>query len=94
MVANGAADQLLWISEIGYPHGYAFWSESLLANWLEISFDAMRAEPWIGPISWYNFRNKGVEDDTEHHFGLVDRDFTPKLTYEAYKAYIEEATTP
>ena len=44
----------------------------------------------IGPIGWYNFRDKGIDpDDVEHHMGLVERDFTPKATYDAFKDYIE-----
>jgi len=89
---GGASDQLLWITEIGYPTGFQYWSEQMMADWLHDSFDVLRGMDGIGPIVWYNFRDKGTDpNDPEHHFGLVEQDFTPKLTYLAYRDYIAEA---
>ena len=91
MDAGGAADQLLWITEYGYPTGYSFWSEQLMADWLKTSFDTMRSIDGIGPLVWYNLRDKGEEPSNETSLGLVNRDFTPKLTYHAYQDYIATA---
>lgn len=90
MDEHGGEKHILWIGELGYPTGFQYWSEPLLANWLTRSFTALLDMEGIGPLIWYNFRDKGTDpNDGEHHFGLVERDFETKLTYEAYKEFIE-----
>jgi len=92
MDAGGADNQLLWIGEIGYPTGIKFWSETLMANWLRQSYGTLTEMDGIGPIIWYNLRDKGTNpNDNEHHMGLVERNFEPKLTYRALVDYIKAA---
>jgi len=89
MDENGAIEHLLWIGEIGYPTGFQYWSEELMADWLTKSYTEIENMERIGPIIWYNFRDKGTDpNDGEHHFGLVTRNFEPKLTLQSYIDYI------
>lgn len=53
----------------------------------------------VEKVFWYNFRSMGtIPNAREHHFGIVERDLTPKPAYYAYKTLTEacppESTRP
>ena len=53
----------------------------------------------VEKVFWYNFRSRGSSPNSrEHHFGIVERDLTPKPAYHAYKTLTEmcpaESTRP
>ena len=53
----------------------------------------------VEKVFWYNFRSMGtIPNAREHHFGIVERDLSPKPAYHAYKTLTEvcppESTRP
>lgn len=43
----------------------------------------------VDKLFWYSFRSMGGNESREHHFGIVERDLTPKPAYYAYKTLTE-----
>ena len=85
---NGDADVPLWLTEVGWSDAPNAWgqptaSQADIADFLTRVYTELPANK----IFWYNFRNVFADSpDVEHNFGLVNYDFTPKLSYEAYAA--------
>ena len=43
----------------------------------------------VDKVFWYSFRSMGDIPAREHHFGIIERDLTPKPAYHAYKTLTE-----
>lgn len=43
----------------------------------------------VDKLFWYSFRSMGGNESREHHFGIIERDLTPKPAYFAYKTLTE-----
>lgn len=88
MVANGDADLQIWITEFGAPTsgGTAAISQSDQALILKQATALTADLPWIGPILWYSFQDRGTSlTSTEEWFGLVGPNGEKKLAYAAFK---------
>ncbi len=45
----------------------------------------------VEKVFWYNFRSMGTSPNArEHHFGIVERDLTPKPAFHAYRTLTEQ----
>lgn len=86
-------DKPIWLTEIGWSDAENAWgqptaSEGEIAAFLTALF---HTELPVDAIFWYNFRNIfGRSPEVEHHFGLLNTDFSPKPAFEAYTAVIED----
>ncbi|MBY4130052.1 cellulase family glycosylhydrolase [Rhodococcus fascians] len=93
MVAGGDADKQIWISEFGAPTGTNPNSvtEQVQSDTIGIVLDAVLGNDWLGPAFVYSLRDSGTDtSDVEQNFGLLHRDWTPKLAYARVDAYAAE----
>lgn len=90
MAKNGDADKPLWITEFGstaLPGDAIEYRQQ--AELLPASLDAIGGVPGTGAAFWYSFRDTGADPGIrEYHYGLLNWDFSPKPSYEAYRDYI------
>lgn len=89
MVANGDDDLQIWITEFGAPTsgGAAALSQADQALILNQATALAADVPWIGPILWYSFQDRGTSTtSTEEWFGLVGPNGEKKSAYAAFKA--------
>ncbi len=89
MSAAGDGDKKIWITEFGAPTGTASgaFSEGAQARFIRDAFALLGASSWAGPAFLYTYRDAGSDvSDTEHNFGIVRRDWSPKPAYAAYRA--------
>lgn len=95
---NGAPDKPIWITELGWPSNKLVDPQSERgvtpdeqAGYLKEAFAICLSYPQIKKVFWYGFRDVGPSPtDTEHHYGLVKNDLEPKLSYRAYKEFIDK----
>jgi hypothetical protein len=90
MKRHGDGDKGLWLTEFGFStcgDGDRWCvSRSQQAEYTKDSFRIAADWPYVKAAIAYNLRNKGnVPDDREDQFGLVERDFTPKPAWDAFK---------
>ncbi len=78
----------LWLTEIGFPtQQQGGRSEREQASLLARIYTTSLASGVVANISWYNFRNDGVDPfESEQNFGVVRTDFRPKPAYAALAA--------
>jgi len=88
LVANGDAQKRIWITECGWSSSHPY-SEERQAQWATAILPSLIGLDRVGPLFWYNFRDKGTDPENfDHHLGLVRSDFTPKPAYYAYQEFI------
>lgn len=95
MLANGD-DKPVWITEFGFntSSDSGAWQPPVTllqqANLVTTAFQLLAQDPWVQVAFYYNFRNNWWQHDDmssmEAQFGLMSTDFTPKLSYYAFKA--------
>lgn len=93
MVAGGDANKQIWITEFGAPTGTNPNSvdEQTQSDTIGIVLDAVVGTDWLGPAFVYSVRDSGSDtSDVEQNFGLVHRDWTPKIAYGRVDAYAAE----
>lgn len=93
MVAGGDSGKQIWITEFGAPTGTNpnSVSEQVQSDSIGIVLDAVLGNDWLGPAYVYSLRDAGSDTaDTEQNFGLVHRDWTPKIAYGRVDAYAAE----
>ncbi len=84
MIAGGDSAKQIWLTEFGAPTGTAAnaVSEQTQSETIGIIMDAVLGNSWIGPAFVYSVRDAGTNAaDPEQNFGLLRRDFSPKLAY-------------
>lgn len=85
MIAGGDSGKQIWLTEFGAPTGTAAnaVTEQVQADTVGIIMDAVLGNSWIGPAYVYSLRDAGTNlADPEQNFGLLRRDFSPKLAYD------------
>jgi polysaccharide biosynthesis protein PslG len=61
-------------------------SPATQADWIEDYVALAREMPFLRALIVYNLRDKGTDrGDIEQGFGLVERDYTPKPSFEAFR---------
>jgi hypothetical protein len=107
MLARGD-DKPIWITEFGWntstvgcDPGRGFWqggvSEAAQAAHLTRAYALFATEPYLGPAFTYNLRNNYWERDAntaEARYGLMRTDFSPKPSFEAFRAAAGIPPTP
>jgi len=89
MVENGDQDKLLWVTETGWS-SYSDVSEDLQAEWLLHSFEQMARLDYLGPIFWYNLRDKGIDpEDFEDNMGLLTRAWRRKEAWSQMQSFTQ-----
>lgn len=83
----------IWITEVGWPTHVgderASTEEKQAAMIMRLYIQAIVSGD-VEKICWYDYRNDGLDRNyNEHNFGILQRDFTPKLAYTAYKTMTE-----
>lgn len=84
MIAGGDSAKQMWITEFGAPTGTASnaVTEQVQSDTIGIVMDAVLGNAWLGPAFVYSLRDAGTNAaDPEQNFGLLRRDFSPKLAY-------------
>ena len=77
----------MWITEMGWPTVPGQRSERMQAGLLSRVYLAAIASGVVRNVSWYDFRDDGVDPlYHEMHFGVMQRDFSPKPGYYALAA--------
>jgi len=94
MGAHGDQKKPIWLTEYGY---YATPASGVTDRrqgaWLDQSFHALSSREYVGAIVWYNFRELGTDPNRPlYNFGLVEKDWTAKPAYTAYKNYIHDSS--
>ncbi|MGH9180923.1 MAG: cellulase family glycosylhydrolase, partial [Acidimicrobiales bacterium] len=86
MVANGDGAKQIWGTEYGAPTaGPGSVSEAEQAAYVSEAYAAFASWSWAGPLLWYSQRDAGADPgDREHHFGLLNRDYSPKPAAAAF----------
>jgi polysaccharide biosynthesis protein PslG len=86
MVAHGDGAKQVWGTEYGAPTLPGGVSDSAQAELVKQAYERWQAWSWAGPLFWYSARDAGTNPgDREDHFGLVERDFSPKPSFAAYR---------
>jgi hypothetical protein len=91
MLAHGD-DKPIWFTEFGWSTFDSAWgvSESAQAEFLTRAYQCAEQDPYVHVAIWYAFRNHpygGDGQNWEFQLGLTRTDFTPKPSYNAFKAY-------
>lgn len=84
MIAGGDSAKQIWLTEFGAPTGTApnAVTEQVQSDTVGIILDAVLGNSWIGPAYVYSLRDAGTNAaDPEQNFGLLRRDFSPKIAY-------------
>lgn len=86
-------DKPIWFTELGWstssqdqPGGLV--SEEQQADYLKRAFDYIEQDPYVEVAFWYNLRNNWDQYDAdtwEGQMGLLRTDFSPKLSFAAFK---------
>jgi hypothetical protein len=80
----------MWITEVGWPTHPAGSSESQSARLLVRCYVLALARG-VRNIAWYDYRDDGLDPMySEHHFGILYNDLTPKPSYFAYRTLATE----
>ena len=85
MCRNGDGHKRIWITEIGSATNARPLADQ--AAYLTQVYTGLLSHPLVDKVFWYNFRCIGENaEDQQHNFGVVDYDFSPRPSYEAYTA--------
>lgn len=80
----------IWLTEFGWPtNSNEVASENIQAKYLSRVYLMSYQFPNVKKLFWYDLRNDGDDkNDRENNFGLINRDYTKKKAYYAYKNLI------
>ena len=94
MVANEDAHKRIWITECGWSSSPPY-SEERQAQWATAILPSLIGLDYVGPLFWYNLRDKGTDPNNfDDNLGLIRIDFTPKPAYYAYQEFIRQHPSP
>jgi hypothetical protein len=91
MVAHGDGAKKIWATEFGAPTGgpagdSGVVSQAQQASMLTRAYQLFSGYSWAGPLFFYQGRDQGTDtSNSEDFYGLLNRDFTPKPAYTAYR---------
>lgn len=94
----GDSHKPIWITELGWPSNKLADPASdrgvtpdEQAEYLTKALEICLSYAQIKKVFWYCFRDPGDNPlDSEHHYGLIKNNFTPKPAYYAYKEFISK----
>ena len=89
MTENGDQHKPLWITECGWSAS-GKWSEQSQSQWILEDYAYLTGLDFVGPVFWYNFRNKNTGDEFKDNLGLIQRDWNPKPVYNTLRDFIRE----
>ncbi|MDD5731540.1 MAG: glycosyl hydrolase [Patescibacteria group bacterium] len=80
----------IWLTEFGWPTGNIEGvSEDIQAKYLARIYLISYQFPNVKKLFWYDLRNDGDnKNDRENNFGLINKDYTKKKSFLAYKNLI------
>lgn len=85
MCENGAGDKPIWVTETGYST-FKKRTDAAQVKYITDLYTVLLSHPKVDKVFLYNFRCKGSDqEELEDRFGIVERDFTPRPSYEALK---------
>lgn len=87
MISNGDLNKRVILSELGWSTYTGGVTEAQQAANIKTFYNSIMFGDYkyIDIISFYNFQNAGTDAaNTEHNYGLVTNDFTPKPAYASY----------
>jgi polysaccharide biosynthesis protein PslG len=89
-IAKEFGGKEVWLTEFGWPTDSAEGvSEDIQAKYLARTYLISLSFSNIKKVFWYDFRDDGNNSNfREDNFGLVERDYTPKKSFLAYKNLI------
>lgn len=95
-------DKPIWATEMGWAtttegQPAPGVTERMQADFLEHAYRFLEQDPFVEVAFWYNLRNNYLDQDAdtwETQMGLLRTDFTPKLSYEAFKGVGESEDAP
>jgi len=94
MVANEDAHKRIWITECGWSSSHPY-SEERQAQWATAILPSLIGLDYVGPLFWYNLRDKGTDPNNfDDNLGLIRIDFTPKPAYYAYQEFSSQHPSP
>ncbi|HBU5929806.1 TPA: family 1 glycosylhydrolase [Klebsiella quasipneumoniae subsp. quasipneumoniae] len=76
----------IYITEIGWPSSSdnKVFTDSLQAAFALRTYLLVRRDNFFPVVFWYDFRDDGNDkNNKEHNFGLLENDYTPKMSYVA-----------
>lgn len=80
----------MWFTEMGTPTR-SFMTKERAAEYLVLLFVKALTQSNIGPCFWYDLVDDGTnQNDSEHNFGLLHRDYTPKPGFYAYHTLVKK----
>jgi len=94
---NGDTGKPIWITEIGWPSNKASDARSeravtpaQQASYLTEALEICLSYPQIKKVFWYCLRDAGGDPvESEHHYGLLQRNCSAKPSYGAYRDFIK-----
>lgn len=85
MIKHGDADKPVWVTEFGVPTRQTIITKERAADYLAVNIVRFLAMGYAPKSFWYEFRDGGTNPTySEHHFGLLHHDYTPKPAYFTY----------
>lgn len=97
MKSRGDGSKKIWFTEYGWSAhkntgGEENWELGVTpaqqADFLVRAAEFVKANyPYVTNMFWYNSRAKATGDVHQDGFGLLNRDFSPRLVYDALKSY-------
>jgi hypothetical protein len=88
MTSRGDGAKQIWSTEFGAPTGSTTrdMSEAAQAQLVTDSYTLLKGWSWAGPAFFYSYHDSGTnKSDVEQNFGILHFDWTPKLSYAAYR---------
>lgn len=87
-LAKKFGDKKIWVTEFGWPNDVTEGvSSEDQASYLLQSYLIALSMPNIEKIFWYDLRDDGTNQyNREENFGLLKKDFSPKISFSAYEA--------
>jgi len=80
----------IWITEVGWPTDPSGSSDSRSAQMLVRCY-LLAISRGVQNVAWYDYHDDGTDPSySEHHFGILDHDLTPKPSYFAYRTMATE----
>jgi hypothetical protein len=90
MSSHGDTGIKIWGTEMSYSTGIGpkAVSQTEQATLLKLAFMEWRTHDWAGPLFIFTYRDMGTDPrNINENFGLVKRDFTPKLALGAMRQF-------